>query len=86
MRKIAIRCFPLLCLVALLSCTRSPDFTERTLPSGRTIKLMGIGTMVFTNGPALMLQYRTDLAIDNISAMQQEADDIWTVRGDCVSN
>jgi hypothetical protein len=26
-----------------------------------------------------MLRYRTDLTIDNMAALQQEADDIWTV-------
>jgi hypothetical protein len=77
---ITIRYFSVLCVIlALQGCSRAPDFTERTLPSGRTIKLMGIGPMVLTDGRALMLRYRTDLAIDNISAMQQEADDIWTV-------
>jgi hypothetical protein len=76
----AIRYFSALCVVlALLGCTRSPDFAERTLPSGRTIKLMSIGTMLSGDGPALMLRYRTDLAVDNIPALQQEVDDIWTV-------
>ena len=76
------RSLSVLCLVmslSLIGCTRSPDFTERTLPSGRTVKLMGMGPMVLKEGTALMLRYRTDLAIDNIPSLQQEADDIWSV-------
>jgi hypothetical protein len=65
-------------LVSLSACTQTPSYTQQTLPSGRIIKVGGIGTMYFTkNDPALMLKYYTDLNISDASDLREEVDDIW---------
>jgi len=50
-------------LTILLGCGGSPPpYQERTLPSGQTVKVLGVGKMFFTKGDAaLMLKYQTDL-------------------------
>jgi len=51
-----------------------------TLPSGRTVRVLGVGRMNFTAGdPALMLKYETDLRIQDKTALRTEVDDIWSV-------
>ena len=46
-----------------VACGGSPSpYQERTLPSGQTVKVLGVGKMFFTKGEAaLMLKYQTDL-------------------------
>jgi hypothetical protein len=49
-----------------------------TLPSGKQIKVLGVGQMAFTEGPpGLMLKYETDIPIENVPALEREADEIW---------
>src|SRR5207342_172685 len=51
-----------------------------SLPSGKQVKVLGIHTLVFAKDPpALMFSYQTDISIDNKSALQREADEIWPV-------
>jgi hypothetical protein len=59
---------------------RGPNVTVKTLPSGREIKLLSMGRVYFANdSPALMLNYRTDIAIDDLPKLEQEVADIWSV-------
>ena len=61
------------------SCTSGPRYQERTLPSGRTVKILGMMRMNFSQGPpALMLKYQTDLKVSDKDELRKEVDDIWT--------
>ena len=67
-------------LLGLLACNTAPQYAVQRLPSGREIKVVGIGTMHFAKGdPALMLKYQTDLSLDNKEALRKEVEDIWQV-------
>jgi len=69
-----------LCLAAILvACgAREPQYKLVKLPSGRSIKVLSMMKMYFTNDqPALMIKYETDLPIDNVTALGKEVDDIW---------
>jgi hypothetical protein len=49
-----------------------------TLPSGKQVKVLGVGKVMFSNdAPALMLKYETDIPIDDKERLSQEADEIW---------
>ena len=57
-----------------------PPYQERTLPSGQTVKVLGVGKMFFTKGDAaLMLKYQTDLSLDDRAALHREVLAIWDV-------
>jgi len=50
------------------------------LPSGKEIKVTGIGKMDFPNSaPALVMNYLTDISIDDKVALRKEVDEIWSV-------
>jgi hypothetical protein len=71
-------CLPLL-LLASLSCGSSAQkFKLVKLPSGKEIKVTGMGKMDFPNsGSALVLNYQTDISIDDKVRLRQEVDEIW---------
>jgi hypothetical protein len=49
-----------------------------TLPSGKEIKVLGMGKIVFSQDkPALMLKYQTDLSLDDKPALREEVEEIW---------
>jgi hypothetical protein len=82
-----MRChlFPVLTLLLFLGCGGHEErYRNVSLPSGRTIRLISIGTMHFSSGgPALILEYETDLPMTDVSALEKEVDDIWqTFRAD----
>jgi hypothetical protein len=57
------------------------------LPSGKEIKLTSMGRMDFPNGPpALVLNYQTDISIDDKTALRAEVDEIWSVFRNDVEN
>jgi hypothetical protein len=59
---------------------RGPNVTVKTLPSGREIKLLSMGRVYFAkDSPALILNYRTDIPIDDVPKLEQEVTDIWSV-------
>jgi hypothetical protein len=67
-------------LVASSSLALASTYTLQTLPSGRKIKILGIGKMFFSKDePALMLKYQTDNDIDKIDLIRQEAEEIWPI-------
>jgi hypothetical protein len=68
--------------VALLGCggPSGPPASLYTLPSGKQIKITGRGRMHFTKGPdALVMNYETDIPIDDKVALRKEVDEIWTL-------
>jgi hypothetical protein len=51
-----------------------------TLPSGKQVRVMGLGRINFSQGaPALMLKHQTDLRVTDKIALRSEADEIWPV-------
>ncbi len=68
-------------LALFLGCGGNPPaYQERTLPSGQTVKVLGVGKMFFTTGEAaLMLKYQTDLNLDDQAALHREVLGIWDV-------
>ncbi len=60
-------------------CSRpAPPLT--TLPSGKQIKITGIGPMHFPNGTdAMILNCETDISIDDMADLRKEVDEIWTI-------
>jgi hypothetical protein len=68
-------------LAVVVACGGSPPpYQERTLPSGQTVKILGIGKMFFSKGDsALMLKYQTDLNLDDEPALHREVLAMWEV-------
>lgn len=68
----------LLVIVALLGCTSGPAPRAVQLPSGKTIKVLGMGPIRIASGETgLMLNYQTDLKISELDSLRKEVDDIW---------
>ena len=60
-------------------CSRSSS-SLTTLPSGKQIKITGIGPMHFPNGTeAMILNCETDISIDDMPNLRKEADEIWSI-------
>ncbi len=60
------------------SCSQSQKYTPKKLPSGRIVKIAGVGKICFSNDdPALMLKYYTDVPITDTGALREEVEDIW---------
>lgn len=68
-------------LLAGISCgSQTKNSNAFKLPSGKEIKVTGIGKMDFPNSdPALVLNYQTDISIDDKTALRKEVDEIWQV-------
>ena len=70
----------LLLVVGPFGCGGSQNFKLFKLPSGKEIKITSTGKMNFSNSdPALVLNYQTDISIDNKTALRKEVDEIWDV-------
>src|ERR1039457_3618313 len=55
-----------------------PTYQIKTLASGRHVKVLKVMTMHFSNNsPALMLDYQTDITINDKATLEAEVDDIW---------
>lgn len=55
---------------------------ENTLPSGRKIFITGATKTTFNSGPvpsALVLNYQTQVPIDNMADLRAEADEVWSL-------
>jgi hypothetical protein len=50
-----------------------------TLPSGKVIRVLGMGRMNYMSGapPSLMFQYQTDLKISDKAELRKETSEIW---------
>jgi hypothetical protein len=64
-----------------MSCgNQTQNFKLFKLPSGKEIKVTGMGKMDFPNSDsALVMNYLTDISIDDKVALRKEADEIWRV-------
>ena len=73
-------CSLTLLLLAGLSCgSNAQNFKLYKLPSGKEIKVTGVGKMDFRNSdPALVMNYLTDISIDDKAALRKEVE-IWDV-------
>jgi hypothetical protein len=73
---IASQCLALLFL--LTGCVNDPEYKVYVLPSGKEIKIIGIKYGTFTDSDSLLiLNYLTDIPIDNEKALRAEAEEIW---------
>ena len=77
-----------LLLLGSLSCgSNYQNFKSFKLPSGKEIKITGVGKMDFPNsGAALVMNYLTDISIDDKTALRKEVDEIWDVSQKDVEN
>lgn len=68
-------------LTASLSCAGvKPEAKAFKLPSGREIKVTAVNRVEFPqSGPALVMNYQTDIAISDKIALRKEVDEIWQV-------
>ena len=78
--RLKICCLTLLLLSALSCGSNAPNFKSYQLPSGKEIKVTGVVKMDFPNSdPALVMNYLTDISIDDKTALRKEVDEIWDV-------
>jgi hypothetical protein len=72
---------PLLLLLICVACgSQAQNYKAFKLPSGKEIKVTGIGKMDFRNSdPALVMNYLTDVSIEDKQALRKEVDEIWSV-------
>jgi len=68
-------------LVTCVACaTQAQNFKPVKLPSGKEIKVTGMVKMNFPNSdPALVLNYLTDIPIEDRAALRKEIDEVWSV-------
>lgn len=79
MKKV-IKFLIVLLIVISFSFALASDFNLFTLPSGKTIKILGTGKMYFTDDdPGLMLKYQTDFDTTNIDLIRKEAEESWPI-------
>lgn len=58
----------------------SVNLSVYTLKSGDKIELISIQTQAFEEGPAaLVMQYETEIKIDEIERLRKQADEVWSV-------
>ena len=71
----------LLLLLTFAACgSQAQNYKLFKLPSGKEIKITGMGKMDFPNSdPALVMNYLTDISIDDKVALRKEVDEIWSV-------
>ena len=70
----------LLLLICLACGSQTQNYKSFKLPSGKEIKVTGVGKMDFPNSdPALVMNYLTDISIDDKEALRKEVDEIWGV-------
>lgn len=60
---------------------KSQSFTPNyKLPSGKQIKVNAEGKMHFDNGEvALVLNYETEIPIENMKFLREEVDEVWSI-------
>ena len=67
-------------ILILSGCGVKPNSQLYKLPSGKQVKITGMNKMDFPNsGSALVLNYQTDIPIDDMVALRKEIDEIWVV-------
>ena len=70
----------LMLVMASLNCGGTDNFKATKLPSGKEIKIKLIIKTDFPNSdPALLMDYLTEIPIDDKAALRKEIDEIWSV-------
>ena len=71
----------LLLLLTFVACgSQGQNYKLFKLPSGKEIKVTGMAKMDFPNSdPALVLNYLTDISIDDKVALRKEVDEVWSM-------
>ena len=75
----------IICSLAILSLasgcsTLGRSYQVTKLPSGKEIRLIGVGQISYPNDrQALILKYQTELNIDDKVALSKEIEEIWSV-------
>jgi hypothetical protein len=65
------------CLALALPACRRVEAPTTTLPSGRQVRVLQIGTMFFSaDRPALMVKYETKTSLDDVPALREEAKEL----------
>jgi len=66
-------------LPTILACgPTGPGYRASNLPNGKQIKVINITKMFFSKGDtSLILDYQTDINLDNKVALEKEVDEIW---------
>jgi len=69
-----------LLLLTCLACSTHQNHELVKLPSGKQIKVTSVTRMDLPNSsPSLVMNYLTDISIDDKAALRKEVDEIWTV-------
>ena len=69
-----------LLLTGIACGTQAQNYKLFKLPSGKEIKVTGVGKMDFRKSdPALVMNYLTDISIDDKEALRKQVDEIWSV-------
>ena len=67
-------------VIAIACSSQAQNFRTFKLPSGKEIKITGMVKMDFPNSdPTLVLNYLTDIPIDNKVELRKEIDEVWSV-------
>jgi len=67
-------------VIAIACSSQAQNHKAFKLPSGKEIKITGMVKMNFPNSdPALVLNYLTDIPIDNKVELRKEIDEVWSV-------
>jgi hypothetical protein len=79
-----MNCVPGLCMLGLVLLTYfagpPPQAPLYTLPSGKQIRITGVGPGYFSSGPpALIMNCETDISIDDKAELRKEVDEIWEI-------
>lgn len=66
-------------LCAVISCSNVPSLTIQKLPSGKEIKVIGMGQVFTKNDKSIVLKYQTDINLDDKKLLRNEVEEIWEV-------
>jgi hypothetical protein len=73
--------FLAMAVMLMMSCSPPPEtYTVKKLPDGKEIKVKNVGKVFFSEDePALVLNYITDIPIEDAAAIETEVNSIWPV-------
>ncbi len=77
-----LRLAAILAIITVIGCNGKSGQNSNLvkLPSGKQIKVTGVGKMDFPNsGSALVMNYQTDIPIEDKTALRKEVDEIWAM-------
>ena len=71
----------LIVLTASVSCKyEPPPYKPLKLPSGKEIKVTSVIRMNFPNSaPAMVMNYQTEISMNDMTALRNEVQEVWSV-------